>query len=409
MVRHAAPLVLLGGNTTGVTKRAERARSALLVAQIACSSLLLCVAGLAFHSFVRVTKIDIGFSPQGLWQFSIPSLQTGLSDAEFQAARTARRQEIDDAVQSLIALPGVVAAGASATPLLTGRDGWGPLYIAGEKTPLKLEPLARMVTPGFLHAVSPSLRSGRLPNAAVATRTTGEFVVNQAFVRAVQAWPEVLTRDISVFNFRGPVVGVIDDVTVVPGVPVQPQVFAPLTRGTPTSLLVRASSDASIRPALEGVLTRFWGPSAASRLTPVSDHVAQLTAPWRARTVLLGMIAVLCVPLVVTGITGALFAAVRARSREIALRMALGAEARTVHRTIVRRAMRLAVTGVAAGLAGGVAAGYLMANQLFGIRPADAATLMGVASVVLTVAWLSALLPARLAARIAPAEALKDR
>jgi ABC-type antimicrobial peptide transport system permease subunit len=141
----------------------------------------------------------------------------------------------------------------------------------------------------------------------------------------------------------------------------------------------------------------------------VSDDVAQLTAPWRARTVLLGMIAVLCVPLVVTGITGALFAAVRARSREIALRMALGAEARTVHRTIVRRAMRLAVTGVAAGLAGGVAAGYLMANQLFGIRPADAATLMGVASVVLTVAWLSALLPARLAARIAPAEALKDR
>ena len=408
MVRRTAPLVLLGGNSAGVTKRAERTRSSLLVAQIACSSLLLCVAGLAFHSFVRVTNLDMGFSPQGLWQFSIPSLQTGLSETEEQAARTARLQEIDDAVQSLAALRGVTAAGASRTPLLAGTDGWGPLYVGGEKTPVGVEPVARMVSPGFLRALSPQLRSGRFPDPSVATRTSGEFVVNQAFVRALQARPEVLTREIRVFNFRGPVVGVIDDVTV-PGVPVRPQVFAPLTRGTPTSLLVRASSDASIRPALEGVLTRVWGPSAASRLAPIGDHVAVLTAPWRARTVLLGLIAVLCVPLVVTGITGALFAAVRARSREIALRMALGAESRTVHRTIVRRAMRLALVGVAAGLAGGIAAGYLMSNQLFGVRPVDAATLIGVASIVLAVAWRAALLPARLAARIAPAEALKER
>jgi len=265
------------------------------------------------------------------------------------------------------------------------------------------------VTPGFLRALTPRLRSGRFPDSAVATRTTGEFIVNEAFVRAVQGSPEALTRDIRFINFRGPVVGVIDDVTVVPGVPVRPQVFVPLTRGTPTSVLVRVSGDASIRPAIEGVLTRVWGPSAPSRLSPMSDHVALLTAPWRARAVLLGMIAMLCVPLVVTGITGALFAAVRARSREIAVRMALGAEARNVHRTIVRRAMRLAVTGVAAGLAGGVAAGYLMSNQLFGVRPADMATLASVAVIVLTVAWLAALLPARLAARIAPAEALKER
>jgi predicted permease len=412
MVRRTAPLLLLGGNSAGVTKRAERTRSALLVAQIACSSLLLCVAGLALHSFVRVTRIDVGFSPQGLWQFSIPSLPTGLSDAERQAARAARLLEIDDAVRHLTALPGVTAAGASLAPLLARATAWGPLYIAGEKTPLKLEPGvpgARMVTPGFLHALHPRLRSGRLPDPAASTTTTGEFIVNQAFVRAMQGRPEVLTRDIQFLGFRGPVVGVIDDVTVVPGVPVRPQIFVPLMRGTPTSLLVRVSNEAAIRPVLESALTRVWGPSAASRLSPVSEDVASLTAPWRARTVLLGLIAVLCVPLVVTGITGALFAAVRARSREIAVRMALGAEARSVHRSIVRRAMRLASIGVSAGLAGGVAAGYLMANQLFGIQPADAATLTTVAAVVLSVAWLSALLPARVAARIAPAEALKER
>lgn len=409
MVRRTGPLVLLGSNSAGVTKRAERTRSALLIAQIACSSLLLCVAGLAFHSFVRVSAHDPGFSPEGLWQFSLPSLPAGLSESERQSARAARQLEIDDAVRSLESLPGVTAAGASLMPLLAGAIGRAPLFLAGEKTPLGVEPDARMVSTDFLRALAPRLKSGRLPDPAVASRTTGEFIVNQAFVSAVQAWPQVLTRDISFFNFRGPVVGIIDDLTIEPGVPVKPQVIVPLTRSTPTSLLIRASNEATPRPAIEGVLTRVWGPSAPSRLSPMTDQLATITAPWRARTVLLGLIALLCIPLVVTGITGALFAAVRARSREIAVRMALGAEARTVHRTIVGRAMKLAVTGVAAGLAGGVAAGFLMSNHLFGIQPADAATLTGVALLVLTVAWLAALLPARLAARIAPAETLKDR
>jgi putative ABC transport system permease protein len=410
MVRRTAPIVLLGTNTAGVTMRAERTRSALLVAQIACSSLLLCVAGLAFHSFVRVSAHDIGFSTEGLWQFSLPSLPTGLSDAERQAARAARQLEIDDAVTSLMALPEVTAAGPGLMPLLSGAMARGPLYVAGEKTPLAGEmPEARTVSSGFLRALGPRLQSGRLPDLAATTTGPAEFIVNEAFVHAMQARPDVMTRDIQFLGFRGSVIGVIDDLTVHPGVPVKPQIIVPLRRGTPTTLLVRTSGDRTIRPALESVLTRIWGPTAPSLLSPMTDEVAILTAPWRARTILLGLIALLCVPLVVTGITGALFAAVRARSREIAVRMALGAEARTVHRTIVGRAMRLAGAGVAAGLVGGVAAGTLMSAQLFGIQPADAATLVGVALIVMTVAWLAALLPARLAAGIAPAEALKER
>jgi putative ABC transport system permease protein len=408
MVRRTAPVLLLGGNTAGVTKRAERTRSSLLVAQIACSSLLLCVAGLAFHSFVRVSRLDLGFSPEGLWQFSIPSLPTGLSDSDYQAARAARRLEVDEALRTLAAVPGVTAAGASVMPLLAGPAARGPLYLAGERTPLNVEPGAQMVTPGFLRALGSQLKSGRLPNPDAASATAGELIVNEAFARALESRPEVLTRDINFLAFRGPVVGVIDDLIVQPGVPATPQVYVPLTRGTPTILLIR-TNDPAVRPALETTLNRFWGAAAASRLAPVTDHVDLMTTPWRARTMLLGLIAFLCIPLVITGIAGALFAAVRARSREIAVRMALGAEARSVHRTIVSRAMKLATGGVAAGLAGGIGAGYLMSNQLFGIQPADASTLIGVAALVLAIAWLSALLPARLAARIAPAEALKER
>jgi putative ABC transport system permease protein len=410
MVRRTAPIVLLGSNTSGVAIRAERTRSALLIAQIACSSLLLCIAGLAFHSFVRVSAHDVGFSANGLWQFSLPSLPTGLSDTEYQAARTARQAEIEDTVAALTALPNVTAAGPGQMPLLSPAMARGPLYIAGEKTPLEGQmPEARTVSAGFIRALAPRLRSGRLPDPAATSPTTAEFIVNQAFVDSMQMRPDAMTRDLRFLGVRGKIVGVIDNLTMRPDVPVKPQIVVPLIRGTSTVLLIRTSSDTNIRAALESVLNRMWGPAAGSRLSPMSDEVAVLAAPWRARTVLLGLIAILCVPLVVTGITGALFAAVRARSREIAVRMALGAAARSVHRSVVGRAMRLAAAGVAAGLSGGVAAGALMSNQLFGIQPVDGATLISVALFVLVVAWLAALLPARLASRIAPAEALKER
>jgi ABC-type antimicrobial peptide transport system permease subunit len=255
--------------------------------------------------------------------------------------------------------------------------------------------------------LAPRLRSGRLPSTADGN---AEFVVNAAFARAVTATPEVMDREVQVAGYRGHIVGVVEDlVQVAPGVPVEPQVFVPLTRGTPTVLLIRARTDESPRPAIEATLARAWGPSSGDRLTAMSDEVATLTAPWRARTILFGLIAALCVPLVVTGISGALYAAVRARANEIAIRLALGADARTVHRTILRRALSLAALGVGVGLAGGVAAGRVMSHHLFGIRAADVSTLGGVAAIIMAVAWLAALLPARLAAAIAPADALKDR
>ena len=419
----AAPVGLLRRTSPGLTVFAERTRGALLVAQIACSSLLLCVAGLAFHSFVRVSNADVGFDPHRLWQFSIPSLPAGLSDAERVTVRAARQADVEQALQALRALPGVESAGAALAPPVSGRLGTGVVRVAGKADREPVQPWLSAVTAEFLRTLRPRLRSGRFPSMTTAATVApappaekaasphnDEFVVNAAFAHAVATTPEVMDRQIQVAGYRGKVVGVVDDIVqVAPGLPVEPQVFAPLTRGTPTVLLMRARSDEPVRAALEATLARFWGPAAVSRLTEVSDEVATLTAPWRARTILFGLIAALCVPLVVTGISGALYAAVRARTREIAVRLALGADARTVHRTIVRRALSLAALGIGVGLAGGVAAGQLMSHQLFGIRAADVSTLGGVAVVVLVASWLAALLPARLAASIAPAEALKER
>jgi predicted permease len=408
LLRRSTPGLLLARGSYGATRFAERSRSALLVAQIACSTLLLCVAGLAFHSFVRVSQADVGFDPEHLWQFTLPSLPAGLSADEDAAARIARQADVDQALEALRALPVVEAAGAGRVPPISGRQGGsGAVYVAGSRDRLPVEPWMSAVTPEFLQALNPRVREGRLPAADAAV---DEFVVNAAFVRATATTPEVMDREIHIAGYRGRIVGVVDDIVqLAPGVPLEPQAFVPMTRGVPSALLIRVGSHESVRPALEATLGRIWGSSVGTRIVPVIDEVAALTAPWRARTILFGLIAAMCVPLVVIGMSGALYAAVRARSKEIAVRLALGADARTVHRTVVRRALWLASIGVGLGLAGGVGAGRIMSHQLFGVRPADVATLAGVLTVILIVAWLASLLPARLAAAIAPAEVLNDR
>jgi hypothetical protein len=405
LLRRIAPALLMSGGTSGVTIHAERTRGVLLVAQIACSTLLLCVAGLAFHSFVRISNADVGFEPGRLWEFSMPSLRTDLSDDGRAAAQVTRRADVDAALAALRELSDVAWAGAGSASVLSNGFGRGSLGVGGKS--LNAFVGVNAVTPGFLQALDPRLHAGRLPDPDAASDSAAAFIVNRALTRSLPTPAEGIDR---VMSYQGRVAGVIDDlVNTAPGVPAEPHAFI-VRRSVnySTVLLVRTRSDES-RAALETTVTRFWGPGAGARLSPVDEMVATLTAPWRARTVLFGLIAILCVPLVVTGIAGALYAAVRARTREIAVRLALGAETRTVHRTIVRRALSLAALGVVAGLTGGVAVGYLMSSQLYGVRPADGATLAGVTAVVLLVAWLAALLPARLASTIAPAEALKER
>jgi ABC-type antimicrobial peptide transport system permease subunit len=123
---------------------------------------------------------------------------------------------------------------------------------------------------------------------------------------------------------------------------------------------------------------------------------------------LLGLVAALCQPLAVVGLAGAMHKAVRIRHREIAIRLALGAGADRVRRAIVSQALLYASLGVAIGVAGGIGAGVLMASQLFEVQPADARTIAGVTVGMLVVAWLAAWMPARRAAGITPAVALKD-
>jgi ABC-type antimicrobial peptide transport system permease subunit len=172
---------------------------------------------------------------------------------------------------------------------------------------------------------------------------------------------------------------------------------------------MRLTTPSGTVPApVASLLERQWGAFAPRRFKPLAEDVAVLTAPWRARSILFGLIAALCVPLAVVGLAGALLHTVRSRHREIAIRLALGADPGRVRRAIVGRALASAGAGVFVGLAGGIGIGPLMASQLFGVHPADPGTIAAVTAGMAAVAWAAAWWPARRAGRIAPAAALKD-
>jgi ABC-type antimicrobial peptide transport system permease subunit len=236
-------------------------------------------------------------------------------------------------------------------------------------------------------------------------------VVNRAFARALGESPEILKDELSLLSSRGRVVGIVDDfVGPVPGAPDSPRIFVPLGDARASVLLVRLRGDQpGALAAVRTIVSEIWGPSIGTRLTPVSDDAAALAVPWRARTILLGLIAALGVPLVVAGLIGSLYASVRRRTRDIAIHMALGATTREVSRLVVWRALAHTGAGVAVGLAAAMAVGRVLSGLLFDVTPADPATLAGVGVLMVSVAAVASLLPARLAASIAPIEALRER
>jgi ABC-type antimicrobial peptide transport system permease subunit len=140
----------------------------------------------------------------------------------------------------------------------------------------------------------------------------------------------------------------------------------------------------------------------------VSDLADRAIADYRARAVLLGLIGALCLPLALAGIAGALSYATSQRVREIGIRMALGAAPADIRRRVLGRAFTAVSLGLVVGLAGGMLMGRLMSSYLFGVRPIDGWTIVGAAAVLILTAWAASILPARRAARIEPAQALRE-
>jgi predicted permease len=412
------------GARTGAPRATERVRTALVVVEVMASVVLLVVSGLLVRAMWRVQDVDPGFRSE-----NVLTLRTVLPTPRY--GPTARRQQFYDRVTSEVAaLPGVERAAYISYLPMTMRGGIWPvvLNISGlseqalqswspdpsEKRTASL----RFVTPGVFEALGVALIRGRAIGPEDTAASPRVAVVSASFAR--QFWPD---RDpigqtfFMAFDLRT-VVGVVGDVRV-RGLEQQsePQTYMPATQMrdnaligyAPKDLIVRASVPVTtLTGAVRDVIARADPDVPIADVQLLSDVVDADTAPRRAQVRVLAAFTALAFGLAGIGLHGLLAFAVSSRTREIGLRMALGARRGEILRMVLKRGLALSLTGIGAGLVLAVGAGRWLQSLLAGVSPTDPQTFGAALALVLLMALTGSLLPALRAVRIDPVVAIRD-
>jgi predicted permease len=385
----------------------HRIRAALVVAEMALAVVLLTGAGLLIRSFIELTRVDAGFRTENAMTFR-------LTLDEYQ-----RRQQIVDRVAQLESrvrvLPGVTGvAGTTVLPLGGLGNIWN-FSIEGAPPPppdVNQEIAIASITPDYFRTIGTPLRRGRLFTERDHDAAPQVAIINEAAARRWFPGDDPIGRRVVVGNSTRGIVGIVGDVLQRdPGQRAVPQLFAPFAQVTTRSIrfVVRTAGDplrlaSEIRAELGALDPKL----AIADFTPLEQLVTRSVARPRFYTELLMLFAGIALTLAATGIFGLMSYTVAQRTREISIRMALGARAGDMLRMIVGRAMALAAVGAVVGLAAAQALGRVIQKQLFGVGTFDPLTTAAVLLVLGVTAAAASFLPARRAARLDPAGALRE-
>ena len=217
----------------------------------------------------------------------------------------------------------------------------------------------------------------------------------------------VVGRELRTEAGSGHVIGIVADlVQKRPGTPEEPEVFFVQRSGAVSAIAIRVPDGAE--PAVRATLDRIWGRSPPGQFRWMPDVMGDVLAPYRNHSVMMGVLAIACLAIAGVGLFGALMYSVRSRTRQIAIRIALGADPRQVRWRVIRQALLMAGAGLVSGAAGGAVLASSFEEQVLGIQSVDAATMLGVAVGLVLLALLAAAVPARHASRIEPAVALRE-
>ena len=398
-----------GASTAGAAGLAGlNARTALVLTEIALSLILLVAAGLMIRSFTKASTIDLGFDPNGI--VTMTYSHTGRKPLAFYEELLAR----------LNAMPGVERAALSlATPLGSGGSG-GPIGIEGRPRGERPAGMADVVSPEFFATYRMRIIAGRGFTEADRSPSPRVAVVSKALADA--AWPgeSPIGKKVSydlVSREWMEVVGVVDRVPYtsieeepekIVWVPaLQPGKVEAVTMA-PTTISLRTSLDSAAAAAGVRDILRTLEPSApVYGVTTMKERAAQATSRYRYSTLMMGGMALLALILAATGTYGVIAYSVSARTREIGIRMALGAQTRDVVTLVIGGGLKMALVGIVLGLAGAFAASRLLTAMLFGIEPGDPLTFGAMAILMGLVAIAASYLPARRAMRVDPVVALR--
>lgn len=388
-----------------------RLRSALIVMSVGLAVLLLAGAGLIGGSFARLMRVDTGLEPEGVLTASLALRGERYQDAE------RRRQFVAELLQRLEATPGVRAAGiTNITPYSGGNTAiaFVPTDRAAAAPDEYMQAGWRTVTPGYFPATGIRLVRGRLLDASDVASGAPVIVISEAMARL--GWPD---GDAVGKGVRDPgsgsqmvlqVVGVVADTRDLALEQEPAARFYYAFYQFPSrevSLLVRTDGDPmAILPAVQREVWAIDPNLPVAQPRPLAEMLSDVAAQPRLTTLIFVLTAGAALALALVGVYGLIAYTVTQRTREIGVRLALGARPRQIVAGVVRRGLVMAGAGVVIGLvAAGLLAGYARV-LLYGVEPVDAATYALVAGLLLLCATLASLIPARRAARLSPTRAL---
>jgi predicted permease len=386
-----------------------------VVAEVALAVVLLIGAGLLLRSFARLLEVDPGFRTARAFSFDVD-----LPPARYP--KPARRLFLDRVLDRLQALPGVTAVGAASMLPLSGNGNFDSLLIEGRPLPKPQEmpPLANDIqtTPGYFEAMGIPLQSGR--TFTVADRPEGPRVAVIDDLMAKTYWPRENPLG-KRFRLGEPndktdpwytVVGVVGSVrNLVLDIAPSPQMYLAAAQHPPLqqSFVVRTSGDPrTLLSAARAAIREADREQPIARLGTLEETVSTSVASRRVSLFLLGLFAALALLLSAIGIYGVTAHSVTERTREMGLRLALGAQRGGVLRLVVGEAGALVGAGVLLGLAAGFALTRVMTSLLYGVAATDPATFAGVALGLTGIALAAAYLPGRRATRVDPMVALRS-
>jgi predicted permease len=402
----AAALRLCGQAAAGLGR--GRARRTLVSAEVALSLVLLAGAGLMVRSFVNLLDVDPGFAPEGALAMDV-TLPGAYREPERVAAF------FEELAGRARALPGVTAAGVTTHLPLSGETGSRPFVVDGE-VPLSSEkPLAelRRVSADYFDAMGIRVRRGRVLTSRDGPRG-GAVVVNEAFVRRFFGEQDPIGHHLVVED--GPlrvreIVGVVADVrhSALTRGPLPEMYVSHLDRpGRHMTLVVRSrGAAAALAAPLRRELARLDPGVGGANVRTLEEYVSASLATERFSLVLLIGFGTSALLLVLIGVHGVAAYGASRRTVELGIRTAVGARRRDLVWLVAEDAIRSVLIGLVAGLAGALALGRAMSHLLYGVVPADAATL-GLSALLLgSLAFVSCLAPAWRAARVDPVRALR--
>jgi putative ABC transport system permease protein len=396
--------------------RLTRTRRVLVGVEVALALVLLVGAGLLVRSFAALQSVDPGFRTERVLSFRI-STGTGTYP---EAAHV--REFQTSLLERLNGMPGVEAATAITTLLLARLPNMSPVAIEGEPPPGDDDPVTSVtsdfVDPAFFATMGIPLARGRGFERTDVVDGVQVAVVNEAFVRRFLPGQEPLGRRFTRGDPESPdavwqtIVGVVVDARR-SGLaePVRPAAYRPTSQVAPRSIevLVRtAGPPLGLVPQVRAALRELDANMAMAQLRTIEGAMAEAVAARRFIMLLLGAFAALAVTLAVIGIYGVLAYLVGQRTREMGIRMALGADPRAIIGLVLSQAARHVLPGVAIGAVAALALTRVLRSQLFGVGATDPMTFAAVTLLLVAVALLAAWVPARRAARTDPMEALRE-